>query len=60
MQEANEGYSYYNFITKLTNNQYEKGELNTFIEKLYKMGESYVRYSYHRIKKIIGPIFISE
>ena len=55
MQELNEGYSYFNFLTKLSNNQYEEAELSTFIEKLYKIGESYVRYSYHRIKKIIGP-----
>lgn len=55
MQETNGGYSYYDIITKLSNNQYDISELSTFVEKLYKIGESYIRYSYHRIKKIITP-----
>ena len=47
-------YSYYRFFTKLSDGEYSKGELNNFIERLFKIGESYLHHRYSRIKNLVN------
>jgi hypothetical protein len=55
MCETREIYSLYKFLLKLCDGRYEQTELNAFIEKLVKIGEDYIGYSYNRIKKLVNP-----
>ncbi len=48
-------FSYYQFLRKLCDGEYQQSELNHFIEKLFIIAESYLNYRYYRIKKIISP-----
>lgn len=52
MKDTN-GYSFYGFFNKLCNNDFDQGELNDFIERLFKIGQSYVHHRYNRVKNII-------
>ncbi|MCH8032177.1 MAG: hypothetical protein IH950_00280 [Bacteroidetes bacterium] len=47
-------YSYYRFFTKLCDGEYTTGELNNFIERLFKIGESYLNHRYSRIKNLVN------
>ena len=47
-------YSYYRFFTKLNDGEYSIGELNNFIERLFKIGESYLHHRYSRIKNLVN------
>ena len=55
MPAAHEVFSYYKFLQDLGANKYNKIDLDNFIEKLTKIAESYIRYNYSRIKKIVNP-----
>ena len=54
MPTAQEVFSYYNFLQNLCVNKYDKIELDNFIGRLTKIAESYIRYNYSRIKKIVN------
>jgi hypothetical protein len=47
-------YSYYSFFSKLCDGEYSTGELNIFIERLFKIGESYLNHRYSRIKNLVN------
>jgi hypothetical protein len=46
-------YSYYRFFTKLCEGEYTAGELNNFIERLFKIGESFLHHRFSRIKNLV-------
>lgn len=46
-------YSFYNFFNKLCDDDFTQTELNEFIERLFKIGQSYVHHRYNRVKNII-------
>ena len=53
MRTIEKDYSYYQFFTKLNDGEYSIGELNNFIERLFKIGESYLHHRYNRIKNLV-------
>ena len=55
MTTDQEVFSYYSFLQILCSNKYNRKGLDNFIEKLTKLAESYIRYNYSRIKKLIQP-----
>ena len=55
MPTAPEVFSYYKFLQDLSANNYNKIELDNFIERLTKIAESYIRYNYSRIKRLVNP-----
>ena len=54
MRTIEKDYSYYRFFTKLNDGEYSIGELNNFIERLFKIGESYLQHRYSRIKNLVN------
>jgi hypothetical protein len=54
MQFSNENYSFYWFFKKLCDDEYTTVELNNFIERLFKIGESYLQHRYNRIKNLVN------
>ena len=54
MRTIDKDYSYYRFFTKLNDGEYSIGELNNFIERLFKIGESYLHHRYSRIKNLVN------
>ena len=54
MQVSKREYSYYGFIKQLCDGEYQQEELNNFIEKLFKIGESYINHRYNRIKSLVN------
>ena len=55
MLESQEVFSYFKFLQDLCGNRYSKIELDNFIERLAKIAESYIRYNYSRIKRLVNP-----
>ena len=55
MPAIEEVFSYYNFLQNLCSNKYNHKALDSFIEKIAKIAESYIRYNYSRIKKFVHP-----
>jgi hypothetical protein len=54
LRTSEKNYSYYRFFTKLCDDEYTAGELNNFIERLFKIGESYLHHRYSRIKNLVN------
>jgi len=54
LRASKKEYSYYDFFTKLCENEYTTTELNNFIERLFKIGESYLQHRYNRIKNLVN------
>ena len=48
-------FSYYKFLQDLCANKYNKIELDNFIDRITKIAESYIRYNYNRIKRLVNP-----
>lgn len=55
MQATKYAYSHYSFFNKLCHDNYEQSELVEFIEKIVRIGESYIHYNYSRIKNLLSP-----
>jgi hypothetical protein len=52
MRITEEDISYYSFIRKLCDGEYNQSELNQFVEQLFRIALTYVRYRFIRIKRI--------
>jgi len=52
MRITEEEISYYNFLRKLCNGEYNQREINNFVEQLFKLTLSYIRFRYNKIKRV--------